>query len=138
MRRVGLLEEEGIEFLVNANVGVNVDAQQLKSDHDAVVLAAGSTEPRDLPVPGGVTCQMLAFVCVCMCVCICICLYFCRVRCVTPHRIHIIPYTSHHTPHHSYHTREAFRGCPLCHGILNQEPKATLHDSGGKPREWLG
>ena len=52
MRRIELMEEEGVEFLTNANIGINVDAQQLKADHDAVVLAAGATQPRDLPVPG--------------------------------------------------------------------------------------
>lgn len=51
-RRVALMEAEGIEFKTNANVGVNVDAQELLDSHDAIVLAGGSTVPRDLPIPG--------------------------------------------------------------------------------------
>jgi glutamate synthase (NADPH/NADH) small chain len=51
-RRVALMEEEGIVFKTGAHVGVNVDAQQLADDFDAVVLCGGSTIPRDLPIPG--------------------------------------------------------------------------------------
>ena len=51
-RRVALMEAEGITFRTNANVGENVDAKQLVRDNDAVVLAGGSTIPRDLPSPG--------------------------------------------------------------------------------------
>jgi len=51
-RRVRLMEEEGITFKVNANVGVNVDAKELVDNHDAVVLCGGSTVPRDLPIKG--------------------------------------------------------------------------------------
>ncbi|MEM1358420.1 MAG: glutamate synthase subunit beta, partial [Bacteroidota bacterium] len=51
-RRVALMEAEGIRFEVNANVGANVDAKQLVREHDAVVLAGGSTIPRDIPSPG--------------------------------------------------------------------------------------
>ncbi len=51
-RRLTLMREEGITFRTNCHVGVNVDARQLKKDHDAVVLAGGSTIPRDLRVPG--------------------------------------------------------------------------------------
>lgn len=51
-RRVKLLEEEGIAFKVNANVGVDVDAQELYDTFDAVVLACGSTNPRDLQAKG--------------------------------------------------------------------------------------
>jgi len=50
-RRVNLLREEGIEFQVNADVGNNVDIQTLISDHDALLLATGATEARDLPIP---------------------------------------------------------------------------------------
>lgn len=38
--------------MVNANVGGNLPAAQLVGGHDAVVLAAGATRPRDLPVEG--------------------------------------------------------------------------------------
>lgn len=51
-RRVNLLAEEGITFINNAEVGKNVDAQQLLQDNDAVLLAVGSTCPRNIPLPG--------------------------------------------------------------------------------------
>jgi glutamate synthase (NADPH/NADH) small chain len=51
-RRVKLMEEEGIKFVVNANVGVNVKVEDLRRDFDAIVLAGGSTQSRDLAVPG--------------------------------------------------------------------------------------
>ncbi|KAK4839697.1 hypothetical protein QYF36_024094 [Acer negundo] len=53
-RRVNLMAEEGISFVVNANVGVDplYSIDRLREDNDAIVLAVGSTKPRDLPVPG--------------------------------------------------------------------------------------
>jgi len=51
-RRIKLMEDEGVKFVVNANVGVNVSAAALKKDFDAVALACGATVPRDLPIPG--------------------------------------------------------------------------------------
>lgn len=39
-------------FRTNANVGVNVSVDELKRDFDSILLAGGSTAPRDLPVPG--------------------------------------------------------------------------------------
>lgn len=51
-RRVKLLEEEGITFKVNSEVGVDVDAKMLYESFDAVVLACGATQPRDLKVNG--------------------------------------------------------------------------------------
>jgi glutamate synthase (NADPH/NADH) small chain len=51
-RRINLLEEEGIIFKCNANVGVNVNVNDLLREYHALVLAGGSTVPRDLPVPG--------------------------------------------------------------------------------------
>ena len=51
-RRAALMEEAGIVFKTNAHVGVNVDAQALRNEFDAIVLAVGATRPRDLPVPG--------------------------------------------------------------------------------------
>ncbi len=51
-RRISVLEEEGIVFKCNANVGVNVRVNDIMRDFNAVVLAGGSTIPRDLPVPG--------------------------------------------------------------------------------------
>lgn len=53
-RRVDIMAAEGINFITNANVGVDPEfsVQNLKSQHDAVVLSVGATKPRDLPVPG--------------------------------------------------------------------------------------
>ncbi len=51
-RRVDILKAEGIEFRLNAHVGVNVPARQLVDEFDAVVLAAGAEKPRNLNVPG--------------------------------------------------------------------------------------
>src|SRR5712675_1186718 len=52
LRRIELLEREGVKFLCNANVGENVEARLLQRDFDAVVLCTGATQPRDLPVAG--------------------------------------------------------------------------------------
>ncbi len=51
-RRISVLEEEGIVFKCNANVGVNVRVNDIMRDYHAVVLAGGSTIPRDLSIPG--------------------------------------------------------------------------------------
>ena len=51
-RRLSLLEEEGIVFRAGCNIGVDVPAADLRREFDAIVLAGGSTRPRDLPVPG--------------------------------------------------------------------------------------
>lgn len=53
-RRVDLLAEEGIDFVVNANVGVDpaYSVQKLRDENDAVILACGASKPRDLPIPG--------------------------------------------------------------------------------------
>jgi len=52
MRRIALLEQEGVKFICNAHVGDNVEAQLLLRDFDALVLCTGATQPRDLPVEG--------------------------------------------------------------------------------------
>ena len=51
-RRVELMEAEGIEFRTGINVGVNYPAQRLLEEYDAVCLTGGSTQARDLDVPG--------------------------------------------------------------------------------------
>ena len=51
-RRVRMMAESGIHFRVDADVGVNVDPDELMANHDAVLLATGATRPRDLPIPG--------------------------------------------------------------------------------------
>jgi glutamate synthase (NADPH/NADH) small chain len=51
-RRIAVMEEEGIIFKCNANVGVNVSINDLLRENAAIVLAGGSTVPRDLSIPG--------------------------------------------------------------------------------------
>ncbi|MCW3119739.1 MAG: glutamate synthase small subunit, partial [Chitinophagaceae bacterium] len=51
-RRVKLMEEEGIVFKCNANVGVNVSVNDLLREYHAIILAGGSTVPRNLDIPG--------------------------------------------------------------------------------------
>jgi glutamate synthase (NADPH) small chain len=51
-RRVDILEAEGIEFRTGVEVGTDIDAHELREQFDAIVIATGSTVPRDLPVPG--------------------------------------------------------------------------------------
>ena len=51
-RRIKLMEEEGVTFKCNANVGVNVNVNDLLREYHAIVLAGGSTVPRDLNIPG--------------------------------------------------------------------------------------
>jgi glutamate synthase (NADPH/NADH) small chain len=52
MRRIKLLEQEGIKFICNANVGDNYEAQMMRRDFDAIVICTGATRPRDLQVTG--------------------------------------------------------------------------------------
>jgi glutamate synthase (NADPH) small chain len=51
-RRIKLMEEEGVTFKCNANVGVNISINDLLREFHAIVLAGGSTIPRDLNIPG--------------------------------------------------------------------------------------
>jgi glutamate synthase (NADPH/NADH) small chain len=51
-RRVGILAAEGIEFRTGVDIGRDITGDELRSGFDAVVIATGSTVPRDLPVPG--------------------------------------------------------------------------------------
>ena len=51
-RRVAQMQAEGVEFRVGQNVGADVPADKILADYDAVVLAGGAENPRDLPVPG--------------------------------------------------------------------------------------
>jgi glutamate synthase (NADPH/NADH) small chain len=51
-RRLAILEAEGVIFRTGIDVGVDVLAERLQSDFDAILLAAGAGQPRDLPVPG--------------------------------------------------------------------------------------
>jgi glutamate synthase (NADPH) small chain len=51
-RRVKLMEEEGVVFKCNANVGGNISVDDLLREYQAIVLAGGSTVPRDLAISG--------------------------------------------------------------------------------------
>ncbi|NHA03613.1 glutamate synthase subunit beta [Mucilaginibacter sp. HC2] len=51
-RRIEVMEKDGVVFKCNSEVGVNVAADELVRSHDAVVLAGGSTIPRNLNIPG--------------------------------------------------------------------------------------
>jgi glutamate synthase (NADPH/NADH) small chain len=52
MRRLKLMEQEGIKFVCNTEVGKDYPAEKLLKDFDAVVLAGGATKPRDLRIEG--------------------------------------------------------------------------------------
>ena len=51
-RRLDQMSAEGVQFVTNAHVGVGVAVQELQREFDAIVLAGGSEQPRDLKVPG--------------------------------------------------------------------------------------
>jgi glutamate synthase (NADPH) small chain len=51
-RRIAVMEEEGIIFKCHANVGVNININDLLREYNAIVLAGGSTVPRNLSIPG--------------------------------------------------------------------------------------
>lgn len=51
-RRIKLMEEEGVVFKCNANVGIDVSINDLLREFHAIVLAGGSTIPRDLNIEG--------------------------------------------------------------------------------------
>ncbi len=52
LRRIELMEQEGIKFICNANVGENVEPQIFLKEFAATVICTGATEPRDLKVEG--------------------------------------------------------------------------------------
>ncbi len=51
-RRLAQMAAEGTEFRTSVNVGVDISASELTASYDAVVLAGGATDWRDLPIPG--------------------------------------------------------------------------------------
>lgn len=51
-RRIKLMEESGITFICNTNIGVDIKAEQLLQEYDRVILACGASNPRDIKVPG--------------------------------------------------------------------------------------
>lgn len=52
LRRIQLMEAEGVKFLCNATVGENVEPQIFAKEFDATVICTGATKPRDLPIEG--------------------------------------------------------------------------------------
>ncbi|HEV2694907.1 MAG TPA: glutamate synthase subunit beta [Verrucomicrobiae bacterium] len=52
LRRIALLEKEGVKFVCNTEIGKDYPADKLKKDFDAIILATGATKPRDLPIEG--------------------------------------------------------------------------------------
>ncbi len=52
LRRLKVLEEEGIKFVCNSEIGKDISAEQLLKEFDAVILCTGATRPRDLPIEG--------------------------------------------------------------------------------------
>ena len=51
-RRLKQMEDEGIKFICNTEIGASYPAEKLLADFDGVVLCTGATKPRDLPVEG--------------------------------------------------------------------------------------
>ncbi len=51
-RRIAQMQAEGTEFRASVNVGVDITADELRARFDAVLLAGGATDARDLPIPG--------------------------------------------------------------------------------------
>ena len=52
-RRTKLLKESGIKFVQNFEVGKNKSLNELKSDHDAILIATGVYKAREIDIPGG-------------------------------------------------------------------------------------
>jgi glutamate synthase (NADPH/NADH) small chain len=52
LRRLNVLEAEGVTFVCNTEVGKDLTTDQLLKDFDAVILCTGATKPRDLPIEG--------------------------------------------------------------------------------------
>jgi glutamate synthase (NADPH/NADH) small chain len=51
-RRIEQMRAEGVTFITNANVGVNVPVEAITEHYDAVLLAGGAEQPRNLDIPG--------------------------------------------------------------------------------------
>lgn len=52
MRRIRLMEKEGVEFKTSCNVGEDITAETILAEYDAVILCCGASKPRDLKVDG--------------------------------------------------------------------------------------
>ncbi len=51
-RRVQIMEASGVTFRTSTDVGIDISGEALMKNYDSIVLAGGSTIPRDLPIPG--------------------------------------------------------------------------------------
>ena len=51
-RRIKLMEEAGIKFIVNADIGKDIPASELEKEYDSVILSCGASHPRDINAPG--------------------------------------------------------------------------------------
>lgn len=51
-RRVDIMKAEGVEFVTGTNVGIDIKPVRLMREYDAVILACGASNPRDIKVPG--------------------------------------------------------------------------------------
>ncbi|MBC5635458.1 glutamate synthase subunit beta [Ornithinibacillus sp. BX22] len=51
-RRVDILEQEGVHFITNTEVGKDIPVEKLRSEYDAIILATGATVHRTMPVEG--------------------------------------------------------------------------------------
>jgi glutamate synthase (NADPH/NADH) small chain len=51
-RRLEQMRAEGVEFIPNAHIGRDIPIEDLRRGYDAILLAGGAEQPRDLPVPG--------------------------------------------------------------------------------------
>lgn len=51
-RKQRIMEEEGVTFILNADVGKNIKAEELLKKYDSVILCCGASNPRDIKVPG--------------------------------------------------------------------------------------
>ena len=52
LRRIKLLEDEGVTFVCNTDIGGNYPVEKLRAEFDATVICTGATKPRDLPIEG--------------------------------------------------------------------------------------
>jgi glutamate synthase (NADPH/NADH) small chain len=51
-RRIRQMKDEGVQFITNAHVGVNVSVEELRENYDAILLCGGAEQPRDLKISG--------------------------------------------------------------------------------------
>ncbi len=51
-RKIAIMKEEGVNFVTSVNVGKDIKAEKIKKEYDAVILACGASNPRDIKAPG--------------------------------------------------------------------------------------